>query len=241
MKLIKSVSVILGLMISFTALAWNEEDDMNTTLNSYINCYFGANYQYAVIRPYADWNRLLVKKYPGFSVFLGARFHPCFGAELGYKWTANRYKRTTINNGNSFLNILNTTGENVTIIANNRVQSAFLDFIAFIPFDFNCQRNPEALISVGVANTHLKLKMNTTPVAFPFSNQFSAVQSKTQAVGRLGLGIQSLFIENVGFRFMWRWEGTQTLRAKNGVAANSATRFIYHDACSLSLGVFVEV
>jgi hypothetical protein len=236
MNLIKSIVGVALFLISTLAVAWDEDEKCN------LNTYFGVNYKLTFIKPRQQWNRLLEDRYPGFGLYVGTRFHPYFGAELGYEWTANKVKSYTVNNNTALLNIRNTTGQDIVITAKNRFQSGFIDAILFIPFCLTPDINPEALVSVGVAANTTHLRVKTNPNIFPFTNQFVAAKSSgVRAIPRFGLGIQSLIVENIGLRLMWRWEGTQNLRVQEGVSNTANNKAFYQNANSLSISVYIEV
>lgn len=206
----------------------------------------GVNFKENWIKPRDEWQRLFVKSSPGFNVYLGWRFHPYFGAEFGYEWTADKPLSTRVPNGASLLGVLNNTGATSILSSKIRFKSGAADLNIFIPLiDLSPCKDlmPEAILSLGVAGMKPSLRIRSADIApaTTFSSQFTGIQGRSKAVFRLGLGLQSLVIEQVGVRALWRWENTSVLRTRNSlIAHNAATRKIFKDGQSLALGVFFK-
>ncbi len=224
----------------FSALCYADANNYDT--------YMGVNFKQNWIKPRSNgWQNLFVKEEPGFNVYFGWRFHPNFGAELGYEWTDDKPKNFLLQNGNSLLGILNNSGAPVTFTSKVRFKTGALDLNAFIPLcalPLGEDVIPEGIVSLGVAGMKPSIKIFTdasTPATTAFSNQFTGIDGRSKAVFRVGLGVQALVIESFGVRVLWRYESTSVLRARNSVVTtNPATRAIFKDASTLALGLFFK-
>lgn len=228
--------------MSYASSPYTEIEDPNN-----YDTYMGVNYRHNWIKPRGEWNNLFVKTEPGFNVYFGWRFHPNFGAELGYEWTNDAPKAFVVQNGSSLLGILNNSGTAVTLRSKVRFKTGALDLNAFIPLcalPLGEEVIPEGIISLGVGGMKAGTKIfsdATTPAATAFSNQFTPIQGRSKAVFRAGLGVQALVVESFGVRVLWRFESTSILRSRNSpVTANPGTRVIYKDANTLAVGLFFK-
>jgi hypothetical protein len=227
--------------ISYSTCSPVEIEDRNS--NNY-DTYMGVNFKQNWIKPRSGWNNLFVKEQPGFNVYFGWRFHPNFGAELGYEWTDNKPKAFTVQNGSTLLGISNNSGVPVTLTSKVRFKTGAADLNAFIPL---CATPlwedviPEGIISLGVAGMKANMKIFSTTPATAFSNQFTPIQGRSKAVYRAGLGFQTVVIESFGIRVLWRVESTSLLRGRNSVVtSNSATRAIFKNTSTLAAGLFFK-
>lgn len=238
-------ATLLSFETSYAACSPVEIEDLNRC-NNY-DTYMGVNFKQSWIKPRGGWNNLFVKEQPGFNVYFGWRFHPNFGAELGYEWTDNKPKAFAVQNGSTLLGVLNNSGAPVTLTGKVRFKTGAADLNAFIPL---CAEPlwedviPEGIISLGVAGTKASMKIfsdASTAETTAFSNRFTAIQGRSKAVYRAGLGVQALVIENFGLRVLWRVESTSFLRGRNSViTTNSGTRVIFKNANTLAVGLFFK-
>lgn len=245
----KRIQFIILLITSlFCGLSHAVSSSENLWDSNNYDTYMGVNFKQNWIKPRSSgWQNLFVKEEPGFNVYFGWRFHPNFGAELGYEWTDDKPKAFVVQNGASLLGLLNNSGTPVTFTSKVRFKTGALDLNAFIPLcalPLGEDIIPEGIISLGVAGMKPSMKIvsdATTPATTAFSNQLTTIEGRSKAVFRLGLGVQALVIESFGVRVLWRYESTSLLRARNSVVAtNPATRAIFKDASTLALGLFFK-
>lgn len=207
----------------------------------------GVNFKQNWIKPHSGWNSLFVKEQPGFNVYFGWRFHPNFGAELGYEWTADKPKAFIVQPGSTLLSATNASGSPIRLTSKVRFKTGAIDFNAFIPL---CavplweEVIPEGIISLGVSGMKPSIKIfsdASTPATTAFSNQFTTIKGRSKAIYRAGFGVQALVIENFGLRALWRIESTSFLRARNSlITTNSSTRVIFKNASSVAVGLFFK-
>jgi hypothetical protein len=185
-----------------------------------------------------------VKEQPGFDVYFGWRFFPFFGIDLGYEWTANKPLSFVIPQGGSMLGLVNNTPKPITVTSKVRYKTGHADLNAFIPIPIDCDFFPEGIISLGVGamKPHMRIAMSpNNNVTYPYILQYIPMEGRSRAIFRGGLGIQTMLIEDFGFRFMWRYETTSWLRARNSVITVApATREIFFNTHSLAAGLFVR-
>jgi len=221
------------------------DEDMTEMRFICYDTYFGVNYKYNWTKPKGDWNRIFPKTHPGFDVYAGWRFLPNFGIELGYDWTSDKPKSTSIPAGTTFLGVTNP-GPGVILTGKVRFKTGHADLNYFLPFkvylDCTCENfiTPEVIFSFGIAATKTKLDI-TANEETPFSDLFTGVDTKSKAIFRAGLGIQTLVIENVGLRALARYETTSTIRVRNDAPLanlNRGERKIFKDTISLSAGIY---
>lgn len=239
------LAVLLSCETSYADCSPVEIEDSNRC-NNY-DTYMGVNFKQNWIKPRGDWNNLFVDEQPGFNVYFGWRFHPNFGAELGYEWTDDKPKAYLVQPGSTLLGISNGSGSPVTLTGKVRFKTGAADLNAFIPL---CalplweEVIPEGIISLGVAGMKASMKIFTdasTPGTTAFSNQFTNIRGRSKAVYRAGLGVQAVVIENFGIRVLWRFESTSILRGRNSVVTtNSGTRVIFKNANTLAAGLFFK-
>lgn len=239
---------IASLTIAFAANApytYAASVDNNLLLTNPVvdyDTYMGVNYKYNWYAPSGDWKRLLPKKHPGFDAYFGWRFHPSVALELGYDWTANKPMVAVVPNNGSLLGAVNASGSQVSLSSKIRFKSGHADLNAFIPFMVNESVKPDLIFSIGVASMKPSVKMSTntalTPLTSPFLNQFLSVNGRSAAVFRAGLGVQSLMVENVGIRVLWRFENTARLRIRDLNTPVLGSQKVFHNGYSLASGVF---
>jgi hypothetical protein len=232
--------------VSFAAPCTNTCVSEIEDSNNY-DTYMGVNFKQNWIKPLNDWNNLFMKAEPGFNAYFGWRFHPNFGAEFGYEWTNDKPKFFVVQNGNSLLGVLNSSGAPVTLTSKVRFKTGAADLNAFIPLptlQLWDEIIPEGIISLGVAGMKASMKIfsnASTPAAATFNNQFTPIQGRSKAIYRAGLGVQALVIESFGIRALWRVESTSVLRGRNSaITSNGGTRKMFKDASTLAVGLFFK-
>lgn len=213
----------------------------------------GFNYKQAWIPPKGDWRRLLIRTQPGFDVYFGWRFHPFFGIDAGYEWTANKPLKIAISPGQNVLGAVNNTPFIMTATGKVRFKTIRADLNGFIPLHipFYCNyfpELPEAIVTVGVAGMRPDVKIDVMPVNGPitrrvelYQDQYNFINGRSKAVFRFGLGLQTILIEDVGLRFIWRYETTGVLRVRDSFIAQApATREVFSNGHSVALGFYIR-
>lgn len=250
MKWIKIVFLLIFSVVSLNIYA-ADDDDYHEGASRPIDydTYGGFNYKQNWIKPKGDWKQLFVGAPPGFDVYLGWRFVPYFGVELGYEWTTNKPKTIIIPNNGSFFGVVNNTGQDLSLTGRLRFKTGHVDLNAFIPFRFD-EITPEGIVSLGVAGMKSGIRITTAngtdnsvvgTATDTFTPSFTTIEGRSHAVFRVGLGLQTLVFEKVGVRILWRFENTSVLRARNSTITYSpATRDMFHNSQSLALGLFLK-
>lgn len=248
---------LIGLILCVTALnasaTYTCDPALSLTLEEEKPFSFGFNYKQNWIPPQGEWKRILVRTQPGFDVYFGWRFHPFFGVDAGYEWTADKPLTIAINPRESLLGAVNNTNQIMTLTGKVRYKTIRSDLNAFIPLNipFYCNyfpELPEGIITVGVAGTRPGVKIHTMPVNGPvtravqlYQGTFNQINGRSFAVFRFGLGFQTILIENVGIRFIWRYETTGVLRVRDSFIAKApATRKVFGNCYSLALGFYIR-
>lgn len=208
------------------------------------NYIFGVNYKQSWIKPKGDWRQLFVRTQPGFDVYFGWRFHPMFEVDLGYEWTADKPLSIEIPNNASLLGITNTSGFTVTSVSKIRYKSGHADLNFYFPLFIFCDFVAEGILTAGVAGMLPSMKIHMLPLnraTSLFTSQFVPIRGRSMAVFRGGLGFQTMLIEDVGMRVLWRYEGTSVLRGRNSVVVErAATREIFKNGQSIAVGLFLR-
>ncbi len=245
MKRTHAITMLALSLLSVPAYAKLAKNDEILEIAHYeYDTYMGVNYKYNLYEPRGDWQRLIAKTHPGFDVYFGWRFHPNFGLELGYDWTANKPVSTAVANNTSLLGIRNTAGESITVTQKIRFKTGHADLNAFIPVPIQDGIKPEIILSVGASSIKpsMRVAFNETPNNISnYTNQFKNTSGKSKTVFRAGIGVQSLMIEDVGIRVLWRYENIAKVRFRNSdIARNPNTQKILFDGHSLSAGLFMK-
>jgi len=244
----KPVKMIFGIVLSAISLNIHAFMDDNSHEGASrpidYDTYIGGSYKQNWIKPKGEWKQLIPTAQSAFDVYLGWRFAPLLGIELGYEWTMRKPKSIVVPIGGIFMGVPNMTGQNILMTGRIRFKTAHADLNAFIPFRFD-EITPEGIVSIGVAGMNPCMQITTEKSAIQardeFSPQFTPINGRSKAVLRVGLGLQTMVLESVGIRALWRFENTSVLRFRNSVLVSSpGNRDIFHNSQSLSLGLFIK-
>lgn len=230
------------------------------------NYYGGISYIQSRMAANGEWNRFFVTSHPGFSFYFGRRLNPLFSVELGYEWYSNRPKKFPFLIGETVLGFPNLTNRNLVVTSKARLKTGYLDLQLHLPLwfdDFCYSIQPEFLALVGVSSTKPKMHIRlahldrhhhhhhhhhqSTLRPHPFVTheelrhehlvrRITFVQGRTRALYRLGLGLQGFIYNNLGLRFMYRFQNTSALRPR--LVATPELRQIFKDSQSVSLGFY---
>ncbi len=202
--------------------------------------YFGVNYKQFWVHPINDWQRLFVRSNPGFNFYFGGRIYTFFGVEIGYEWTANKPIATLIDPGTSLLGLTNTNPFPVRISSKQRLRSGYIDANLFIPLFISHYFQPEGIFSIGVAAVKSSVKLQIFPyLAEPYHTQLRHLNGRGKTLLRIGAGMQSLIINNIGLRIMCQWQDTADIKFQQSpVAYAPATRHIFKNSYNVSAGLY---
>ncbi len=248
MKRNQPIAGIVLLLVAFPLMAENAiEDDIELPFGQSYDVYTGVSYKQNWIPAKPQWDQLLVNTQPGFDVYFGWRFHSHFAGEFGYEWTANKPLSTVVNPNGSLLGATNNSNSAVTLTGKVRFKTGHADLNAFVPFSvasLGWEIAPEWILSVGIGGTKPSIKINGGPLndtTEPYISQFSSIQGRSKAMLRAGLGVQSIIIEDVGLRAIWRYENASVLRARGTeFSQNTATEQMFRNGQSITIGLFVK-
>jgi opacity protein-like surface antigen len=176
--------------------------------------YAGAEVKYSKVKGNNDWQNMLPKNQPGMGVFLGSKFHPNFGAELGYDWSWRKSKDYTQATGASLFGV---AASGVSTSSRVSISGPHIDLNGYLPID----QAFEVVGGVGVAYLRTKLQVTTATVG-NLGSALNSVQGKSRAALRLNAGVQYKVSDMVGVRLRALWENTKSLRIKHNSAANPA-------------------
>lgn len=205
-----------------------------------IQPYLGVNFKYSWVKPVDEWRRLFTTAHPGFAVYLGGRFHPNFGLEVGYEWTDNKWTNNEVLNSGSLLGVTNIQGNSI-LASRLRLTTAHIDLNAFFPVSLACGIQPEGIVSIGVGSVKPWIDIKSLTPKTAFTNQLSAMTGKSKTIARFGLGIQTQLIECVGVRLLWRYETTGKLEVKNSeIVQTEKNHKIFGNSQALLAGLFVN-
>jgi len=237
MKPGKIISIVLLTLFVGKIVA----EPLSVSYKPYYDTSFGVNYHQNWIAPKPGWDQLLVKTQPGFNFYFGWRFHHNFSADLGYEWSANKTLTTVINSNATFLGVQNTGGA-VALTGKVRFKTGHLDINYFYPVLVGKFSGfaPEGILSVGLGTTKAHVRIIADPDG-GFASNFTSLQGRDKILYRLGVGIQTLLVDDIGARMIARVENTSMLRARGSVVAeNDGTKRLFKDGFSLAVGLFVK-
>lgn len=174
-KILKIASLLISFLL-FSNLSFavcSDDCETQSELYNYISpppfsWFGGLSYIHHWAPPTGPWGKFFVRTHPGFSFFLGHRFGPHVGAELGWEWTANKSKSQFIPIGGSILrdHFHNLTPSSLILNSKARFKMGYLDFNIYLPFFQDCfcdPIRPELIMKIGVANAKPMLHFYVIP------------------------------------------------------------------------------
>ncbi len=184
------------------------------------------------------WKSLVQATGPALGFYAGQRIHPYIAYELGYGWSIDKIRQSSVPNGSSLLGVSNTDLSGTPLKGRFHLKTAYLDLNLLLPLEKRMDHSPELVFSFGVAMMKpvLNITTNDPTSDLAFVNN---LKGSAKAAARVGLGIQSFLIGNVGMRLMWRFENTGVLRMSNGVDPSFAS--FLGNGQSVSLGLFMRL
>lgn len=197
--------------------------------------YFGVEFQWHWAKGNKDWDNFLPQDYNQYGIFLGNKYHPNFGFELGYYKTfsaAGKYNATTHFNGQPS-NGLTETHFNIK-------RSGFtLDFDIYKEFD----KEFNGYLIIGLATVHTQVDIAILDqIATDLGTSLKTITGKNRAVFRLGLGVEYIQ-ERWGARARLVWEANSNERFNvDNVASNfTITDKPYINGTTFNVGIFVRM
>jgi hypothetical protein len=229
--------VLIGLLASLPTVSMASFVDDADEGESNMDAYLGLSFKYNWIRPTDPWSRIMMAHELGFDVYMGGYINECWSVDAGYDWTTHKPLTTTFTAGDGLLGVTNT-GALSFVTGKLRFKVFHVDLNYFFP----PTKKPISLIlSVGLAVNKPSIDLNWGPGSLTAANVNFNVQGKTTAYPRLGLGVQGMFSDNIGFRAMLRWENSCRVRAHFGAADLPDFKKIFHNGHSLSVGLLFKV
>ena len=171
------------------------------------------------------------------NLFLGVKFSNYVGLEAGYEASESR-TRVATNSGPDFVMMGRQLELDETTVTDDyaKLNSPYASLIGFLPLD-RCQMT-QLIGVVGIAYPKLKL------IHREIANELGSYPEATirdfihrKPVLRLGLGIQTMLVKNLGIRGMVNWENLS--RFKNlAPKQKSNYRVSLKDSFQYGLGLF---
>ena len=228
--------ILIGILASFPAAGMASfVDDADDTQN--LDAYLGLSFKYNWIRPTDPWSRVLIDHDPGFDVYFGGYINECWSVDVGYDWTTHKPLTTTFTSGDGMLGVTND-GSLSFVTGQLRFKVAHADLNYFIP---STKKPLSVILSVGVAINKPSLDLSWGPGNLAAANRNFYVEGKTRAYPRLGIGVQGMFSDAIGFRAMFRWENSCQIRGHFGAADLPDFKKIFHNGQSLSIGLLFRI
>lgn len=229
--------VLIGLLVSLPTVSMASFVDDTGDSESNLDAYLGMSLRYNWIRPTDPWSRIMMPHELGFDIYFGGYVNECWSVDAGYDWTTHKPLTTTFSPGDGLLGVTNT-GALSFVTGKVRFKVAHIDLNYFVP---PTTKPLSLILSVGVAINKPSIDLNWGPGNLTAANVNFNVQGKTTAYPRLGIGVQGMFTELVGFRAMLRWENSCRIRAHFGAADLPDFKKIFHNGHSLSIGLLFKI
>jgi len=164
------------------------------------------------------------KTAPQANLYLGVKFHEYVGLEVGYEATSQAKKEFTLGADETLLGLPGLpTG---AYKSKASIRGWHADLVGFAPINEDCRL--QAIGSVGGA--WLRSKRSIFQVA---TSTTEVDNSQKKTVLRLGLGLQQMLNDQLGWRAGINWENLAKFKDKSG---NS----IYKNSVTPSVGVVVH-
>ncbi len=198
----------------------------------------GFDFKQSWIPSKALWKPLVTATAPGIGFYAGQRIHPYIAWELGYGWGIDKSKNMALPANTAFAGVLNT-GTAATLKGRLHLKTAYADLNILLPLNKAMDQSPELLLSFGVAMIKPAFNISVVNSSNASLASLSTLKGSTHGAARLGLGIQSFLVGNVGMRLMWRFENTQVLRIGNVVDPSFTS--LFRNGQSMNVGLFMRL
>lgn len=197
----------------------------------------GADYYQVWMKAKNDWASVFPKSYPGGTVYVGTKFHDCFGVELGYDWSSQKTKGFAL--GSTFLGTAVPTG-GLTGQVKVRRTGGHLDLVGYLPV---CEcLDLTGSIGFGWVQPKISITLNQNAGNSTMGSALVSVSGKSRGVFRVGVGVNYMVTDMVGLRAKLGWESTSGLRINGNQAFSNFgfTQKAFKGSATLSLGGFVK-
>ncbi|HXH54604.1 MAG TPA: outer membrane beta-barrel protein [Gammaproteobacteria bacterium] len=167
-----------------------------------------------------DFTKSAPKSYPGATIYAGAKLTEFFGLELGADWSMRKKKMTTDDDGDKIKFQTKRTAMHADIVLSAPLNECY-----------------ELLGFVGAGWVKPKTTVSETDAV---TGEITSITPKIKAktIARLGLGVNYMINETIGFRTKVGWENTHRLKAT--IPNTNLSLKLFKDTVSLSLGAFVR-
>ncbi len=198
----------------------------------------GLDFKQQWIPVKAPWKSVVTATAPGMGFYAGQRVHPYVAWELGYGWSLDKSKSMLVPANTAFAGVLNT-GTAATLKGRLHLKTAYADLNLLVPLNKVMDQSPEWILSLGVAMIKPALNIAVVNSSDASLERLAILKGSTHAAARLGLGIQSFLVGDVGMRLMWRFENTSVLHIGNVV--DPSFKSLLSNGQSVSLGLFMRL
>lgn len=194
--------------------------------------YFGWEYQYEHIKGNSTWGAFIPANLSSQEFFVGTRYHPNFGLEIGYYHTLKKSVNSVrLSNFNS---VVDNTGDTLAIGEMSNEGFCF-DWNVYFPLDPNFN----IMGIIGLVTYHQNIEIYTAG-GTALASALSQVTPKNHTLLRLGVGLE-YEKKHWGARMRALWDQTQKLTV-NLNSPNSEALGINNDpfkqACIFTVGIF---
>jgi hypothetical protein len=229
--------ILIGLLASLPTVSMASFADDTDDSESNLDAYLGLSFKYNWVRPTDPWSRVLINHEPGFDIYFGGYINECWSVDIGYDWTTHKPLSTDFLAGDGLLGVTNN-GSLSFVKGELRFKIMHADLNYFVP---STKKPLSLILSVGLAMTQPSIDLTWGPGNLAAANANFNVQGRTKTYPRLGIGVQGMFSDQIGFRAMYRWENTAQIRAHFGAADLPDFKKIFHNGQSLSVGLLFKI
>jgi hypothetical protein len=196
--------------------------------------YVGLEYQYEHIKAHGDYHLLLPANFQYGSLFLGAKWHKNFGAEIAYY----RSLKTSQNQFQYY----NWGGSTVSGITSTIARTSFKGFSADLDIYYPLDPEFNIYAVLGLVTMHETLTVSATGSS-DLAPALSLLSGKNTTVPRVGAGVEYIWRHHWGLRSRMLWVYTQNIKLNVAAAqAEDPSHYIYPkaylQAVEATVGVF---
>jgi len=202
----------------------------------------GVDYYHAWTKGKNDYSQVFPKSYPGFTVYLGAKFCEYWGLELGFDSSGRKKKDFTLASGTSFFN--GTTGT-APIVGQTKIrrQGGHLDVIGYLPL-VDCLELTGSL-GYGWVKPQITTAVSSQAgdgTGSALATALNSLRGKGKSVFRIGVGLSYMVTDMVGLRAKVGWETTSSLRVEGNQSFSNLgfSNKGFKSSTTLNVGAFVK-
>jgi len=205
----------------------------------------GAEYKHTFMQGNVEWKKATRSSYPGGTIYVGGKFNPYWGVELGYSLFGGT-RKVDFKAGDQFPENANAVRTGGSLKTTTRIQGPHLDVNGYFPVN-DCV-DLMASIGLGFYQPHLKGIASSTDAFYQAEiDNLKNLKGKSAAVLRLGIGGIYMATESFGIRAKLEYLGTQALKVKMkdlnsalGDVGYSFSDKVFKNAFSVGLGAFIK-